>query len=295
MKIVIGAHPDDSGHDSLALGSVLCRALHAEPILANIRPAAFSFPGPGAVDAEWDRYLLEESLSVLAKARQEMADDFDWPDVRTIVGAHRSSGQGLADVAAAENADLVVIGSAPGGHGGAFVIGSTADKLLHGSPVPVACAPAGYRRERPEAIGEIVVGFRNTAESLQALAKGAEYAEVARVPLLALTLVIVGRMHGSRLGSSGERGLSDALAEQAREAQEAALLGVELANGVRSMTAVADSPNAALQRLQWAGDEILVLGSARGGPLQRVFLGDMTYRVLRSTPVPAIVLPRHAD
>jgi len=35
--------------------------------------------------------------------------------------------------------------------------------------------------------------------------------------------------------------------------------------------------------------------SARGGPLQRVFLGDMTYKLLRATPVPAIILPRHSE
>ena len=58
---------------------------------------------------------------------------------------------------------------------------------------------------------------------------------------------------------------------------------------------MADSPRAALQRLEWHGDEVLVLASARGGPVQRVFLGDMTYKLLRATPVPAIVLPRHTE
>ena len=29
--------------------------------------------------------------------------------------------------------------------------------------------------------------------------------------------------------------------------------------------------------------------------LKRVFLGDMTYKLLRSSPVPTIVLPRHQE
>ena len=48
-----------------------------------------------------------------------------------------------------------------------------------------------------------------------------------------------------------------------------------------------------MQRFDWQGDELFVLASARGGVLRRVFLGDMTYKLVRATPVPAIVLPRH--
>ena len=56
---------------------------------------------------------------------------------------------------------------------------------------------------------------------------------------------------------------------------------------------VGDDPQAALQRFDWNGDELFVLASSRGGVLRRVFLGDMTYKLVRATPVPAIVLPRH--
>ena len=295
MKIVIGANPDDAGSDALALGSLLCRALAAEPILVHVHPAAYNYPGPGNVDAEWAAYLKGEAAKVLGEAKQEMASDYGWPEVRTIVGAHRSSGQGLADVASAENADMVVIGSAPGASQGAFQIGSTANKLLHGSPVPVAVAPSGYRRNAPERIGKIVVGFRNTPESVQALAKGAEMAETADVALLVLTVLIRHRMYGSKLGASAEGGVMASLQEEAAAAQEAALADIQLPRGVERAMAIADSPNAALRRLEWAGDEVLVLASARGGPVRRVFLGDMTYKMLRSTSVPAIVLPRHAE
>lgn len=295
MKVVIGANPDDAGRDALALGSLLCRALGAEPLLCHVHPAAYNYPSAGHVDAEWRRYLHDEGEKVLAAAAAEMESRYGWTDVATVVGEHRSSGQGLAEVASAENADMIVIGSAPGGRPGGFQIGSTADKLLHGSPVPVAVAPHGYRHDAPDAIGQVMAGFRNTPESIQALAKSAELAETAGVPLVVLTLLIKHRMSGSSLGSAAEGAVMQQAREDAESAQSVALEALGIADRVRRITAVADSPRAAMQRIEWTGDEVLVLGSARGGQLRRVFLGDMTYKLLRATPVPAVVLPRHSD
>ena len=62
-----------------------------------------------------------------------------------MIHPHRSSGVGLAEVASSRHAQIIVIGSAPGGSSGRIHGGSTSDQLLHGSPVPVAIAPHGYR------------------------------------------------------------------------------------------------------------------------------------------------------
>ena len=293
MKVVIGANPDDAGRDALALGTLLCHALDAEPVLCHVHPADFNFPSQAHVDAEWSSYLHDEAEKVLAAAQAQMTSEYGWPEVRTVVGAHHSSGQGLAEVASEELADYIVIGSAPGALPGAFQIGSTANKLLHGSPVPVAVAPYGYRNKLPVRIGKVVVGFRNTDESLLALAKGAEMADTADVPLLALTVLVRHRVYGSKLGSSAEDTVLAQLHDEAEQAQRDAVADLHLRRGVQQLTQIADSPRSALQRMEWAGDEVLVLASATGGPLRRVFLGDMTYKMLRSTPVPAIVLPRH--
>ena len=75
-----------------------------------------------------------------------------WREFETAVHGHRSSGVGLERAGRSGSArDMIVIGSAPGASNGRFLIGSTADQLLHGSHVPVALAPAGYRRVQPGA------------------------------------------------------------------------------------------------------------------------------------------------
>jgi len=294
MKVLIGANADDAGRDALALGSLLCRALDAEPLLCHVHPADFQFPSQSAAEAEWANYLERQATEVLADAQQEMAETYGWDNVDSIIGTHHSSGKGLADVASAELADFVVIGTGPGARSGELHVGSTADKLLHGSPVPVALAPAGYRRDAPEKIGKVVVGFRDTPESKLALAKGGELADAAHAPLSTLTVLVRHRLRGGKFGG---RTQDELLAEQQQRsvaAQEAALEALGVAEP-QTEAVIADSARSALQRMQWDGDEVLILASAPGGPLKRVFLGDMTYKLLRSSPVPTIVLPRHQD
>ncbi|MCB0915447.1 MAG: universal stress protein [Actinobacteria bacterium] len=292
MEFIIGVNPDSQDADAMALGSLLCRALGARPVLAHIYPTAFDYPSMAHVDGEWNEYLRGQAREMLDEAAQQFCSRFDWEDVEVAMAGHRSSGRGLAEMAEARGSALIVVGSAPGASVGRFSIGSTADKLLHNSPVPVGVAPMGYARDGIEHIGRVVVAFQNTAESLSSLIIGAEYAEQMQVPLRVLTLLIRHRVYGSKLGADAEAGVLRQIEEDSRTAHERALAEISIAVPTDSVTPTGDSVRSALQRVDWEGDEILLLGSSGGGPLRRVFLGDMTYKLVRATGVPAVVLPR---
>lgn len=288
MKILVGVTPDASAADAMALASVLRAAFGGEVVLGNIYALSADRAGTRKVDAEWLQYLQGDAREVLDEAA-ETAVRYGLQGCDTAIHGHRSSGVGLAELAEALDADLIVIGSAPGSANGRFLIGSTADQLLHGSPVPVALAPAGYRRVRPDTLGRLVVAFQDTAESRRALKWAVEHADDRR--LTALTVLLRHRVMGSHLAFDGE----DLIVEQVRGDAQAALdealagLGME----ATAQITTGDDTQSALQRLDWSGDELLVLASAKGGVLRRVFLGDMTYKLVRATPVPAVVLPRH--
>ena len=179
------------------------------------------------------------------------------------------------------------------GASGRFVIGSTADKLLHSAGVPVAVAPAGYARTRQGEVGKIVVCFQNTAESRRTLSTAADYSARTGVPLEVLTILLRHRIYASNLGADAEGPMLASLRDDAAAAVAETLANSGADVQVESTTVTADSVQAAMERTEWEGDELLVMGSAVSGPVRRVFLGDMTYKLLRSTPVPAIVLPRH--
>ncbi len=51
----------------------------------------------------------------------------------------------------------------------------------------------------------------------------------------------------------------------------------------------------ALDSLPWEEGEVLVVGSSRLGPVARVFLGSNSTKIIRSSPVPVVVVPRSAD
>jgi nucleotide-binding universal stress UspA family protein len=287
MRLLVGVTPDASASDAMALAGVLQRSFGAEVTLGNIYAHTADRAGTRKVDTEWLAYLQQEAQEVLAEAGED-APRRGLTEYDTAMHGHRSSGVGLAELAEQIGADLIVIGSAPGSANGRFLIGSTADQLLHGSHVPVVLAPTGYRRVRPDDLGRLVVAFQDTPESRQALAWAAEHSHGR--PMTALTVLLRHRVMGSNQAFAAE----NLIVEQVRQDAQAALDGAlaELGATATAQITAGDDTVSALQRLDWNGDELLVLASAKGGVLRRVFLGDMTYKLVRATPVPAVVLPR---
>lgn len=283
----MGVTPDASAADAMSLASVLQSSFAAEVLLGNIFPASADPAGKTKVDAEWVAYMRSESVEILADVARD-ADRWGLTEYTTAVHGHRSSGVGLIELAEAVDADLIVIGSAPGSANGRFLIGSTADQLLHGSHVPVALATTGYRRVRPDALGRLVVAFQDTQESRTALRWAADNVNGRR--LTALTILLRHRVMGSQLAFDTEGLITRQLAEDAQAALDDALL--DLGAQADAQMTVGDDASSAIQRFDWNGDELFVLASSRGGVLRRVFLGDMTYKLVRATPVPALVLPR---
>ena len=287
MKILVGVTPDASASDAMALGAVLQELTGGEVVLASIYAAASDQSGKRKVDAEWVEYLRADAQEIVDEAAAE-APRRGLEDCTTTIHGHRSSGVGLDELAHRIDADVIVIGSAAGASNGRFLIGSTADQLLHGAHVPVAVAPTGYRRVSPSALGRLVVAFQDTPESHTALEWAVDHA--GDRPLTALTVLLRHRVMGSAHAFDTEGLVSRQLEEDARVALDGALrsLGVQ----ADSQITVGDDALSAVRRFDWHGDELLVLASG-GSVLRRVFLGDMTYKLVRATPVPAIVLPRN--
>ena len=50
-----------------------------------------------------------------------------------------------------------------------------------------------------------------------------------------------------------------------------------------------------LDSLSWEEGEVLVVGSSRLGTVSRVFLGSNSTKIVRSSPVPVLAIPRGAD
>lgn len=293
-EVVIGTTGDAGSDDATALGIALARTLGATPVVAHVRPEAWQVVGAGRVDAEWDRYLEQSSREMVAATVARFADDLEPMGALTDVGRHRSSGTGLEELALRRGSGWIVIGSAPGGVRGRIESGSTSEHLLHGSTVPVALAPTGYADGAPQRIGRLVVAIETTRHQAQ-LAPIVEIARGLGLPVVFVTIVRrTTRIYTTQLGADAEDEVLAVLRADAEAALAAALALVppEAAAYASGEVLAGDDVTAALMRFDWRGDDLLVCGSSTLGPLRRVLLGDMTFRILRGSPAPVLVMPR---
>lgn len=289
MEILIGVNPDTYDNDAMALGSGLAHSSGARPVLTYVYPT-----DPHSSDRDFDSLLRDEGELLLEEARLRFCQRWDWvPDhVTTALHGNQSSGVGLAEVAEQRGAELVVIGSAEGGAAGRFTIGSTANQLLHTSTVPVVTAPSGFSRESDGTFGKVLVAYRvGESTNSAAIKEGATIAGELAVPLELVTILMRPRVYATRLSPQAEAPILEQMQHDVDRAHASVVRGIGAKVKVETVTLAADSVGAAFNRYPWHGDELLVIGSAKRGPLLRVFLGDMTHKLLRRAPVPVIVLP----
>ncbi|NUW31310.1 universal stress protein [Nonomuraea sp. SMC257] len=281
--ILAGAIPEPRGRDGLVLAALLAKQSGGRLTVAAIQPPGWSTPGPArAEEAAWRAYLKEQAETTLIQARQVAGDDAEY-----VVHAHKGSGRGLVELARRRSADVVVIGSAPGGAKGRIAIGSTADQLLHSSPVPVLLAPRGYAEDPPGVFERITVAYRRSPCSDAAVASAAKAAAALEVPLRLVTMVL----------SSGKRvEIEERMLERLRD-QTAADLKVAARGHRRRLDVeveVLEGRNVAqaLVTTSWRPGEILVCASSTGGPLRRVFLGDTSVKIVKAATCPVMILTR---
>ncbi|GAA0935616.1 universal stress protein [Actinocorallia libanotica] len=294
-KILVGYVADRRGADAVALG-VSAAAGGGGLLVGHVRPPAWPARGPGSVDAEWESYLQDRALRALeegvelAAARGVTAGAL--PPVED-----RGSGKGLAALAAGVETAVIVIGSAPGGSRTGISLGSTADQLLHGSHLPVLIAPKGYADRDRTGFDRVTAAYVRRPGAMAAVEAAAAIAVRHGVPLRLLTFA-VGPSAGGRAAALAEEQLHRLV-----EALESDL--ADAANAVREtvrgslrgrdvLTAVATGWDAAhaVSGADWTQGELLVCSSSEAGPLRRVFMGDMSLKIVRSAPCPVMVVPR---
>ncbi|MEU0934791.1 universal stress protein [Embleya sp. NPDC005971] len=290
MRIVVGCQPEPRARDALVLGMLLARQLGAKVVLAHVRPPASPGAGVGAVDAEWRAFLREETDRLLDGAQARLRDWAPELPVERAIEDNRGSGRGLARIAERHRAVLVVIGPAPGGRSARVAVGSTADQLLHGSPVPVVLAPRGFADHPPPGIARCTIAYQRETHPSGVLTCGVEFARRLRADVRLLTLVLRPvRLYSGRQHQAAEQQVLRAAREQARQDLAAAM--TEIPVPADGETAEGADVRTALDAVTWA-DDLLICASGTVGPVKRVFVGDASHKIVRNARTPVMVLPR---
>jgi nucleotide-binding universal stress UspA family protein len=267
MTIHIAGHDGtDRGSDAMALARRLA-LLHEAQLLAVHVLAVPSIrqhlTGRTVEDLEQDAGVA------LSRARAE-SSDVPGPPPRTVYAA--SPAAGLREACEDEAAALVTVGSSRHGLVGGVLAGSTAERLLTGSPCAVALAPVGYARvDAP--FRRVVVGYDGGPESATAVDVAADIAARAGTGLKVVTVVEI-------LGY-------DEAEDLAREGAQRVTADID----VEHATAVGDRATALIDASREAGD-LLVIGSRGHGPARWVLAGTVGHGLARESVCPAIFVPR---
>jgi nucleotide-binding universal stress UspA family protein len=281
------------GRDALGLGRMLARTGDITLTVCVVVPQTWDYPSLARVDAEYAAFLNQYAEDAVAGAREFLDDTVRAEYTSTSAS---SASEGLIVTASETDAALVALGSARHGPLGRFTVGGIANEMLHVSPIPVALAPRGYRPSPDTRLRRVTCAFSGSTQSRSAFDAAVQLSSRHGVPLRLTTFVVRDRqMYPSQVGYDAERVVAEQWRAQAAEAQEKAL--ETLSGDVEVEAGIAEGRDweDALDSLPWEEAEVLVVGSSRLGPVARVFLGSNATKIIRSSPVPVLVIPRGAD
>jgi nucleotide-binding universal stress UspA family protein len=282
-EIIVGVDETARSEDAVAFAQRIADATGARITLASAYPPQ-AIPGP-AVNEQHRQALHDRVVATLERMRGRLSGP---AATRTIPDS--SAPHALHELAESDRAALVVIGSSHRSRIGQVVPGSTAERLLHGSPCPVAVVPQGYASSDPPPIRTIGVGFDGSEESEAALLGAVEASRRLGAVLRVIRAFDNAVVSPAFMAAPGYITAEENLERMARERLEEAV--GRLSADVRTEAVFrVGKPSDVLASLSEQLD-LLILGSRGYGPLRAVLLGGVSHVVMREALCPVIVLPR---
>ncbi len=276
----------EGAEDALALGAALSELLGAQPVAVTV----IRFPAHlVAADREGD------VLDVRTEPRLQTAADalaaFE-PEVRGILDD--SPARALGELLARERPALLVLGPTRRGPFGRALSGSTAARLIHAAPCPVAIAPPGYAKTVERRFMRIGVGMPGGSDARAVVELSTALARRSGGRML-LIHVLAPKGTGAPVGFAPMA--SDAYASAAAD-EHRRVLG-ECAGWVPDdvpfdRRGSQGFPPAVLADASKVLD-LLVVGSRGLGSVKRALLGSVSARVIERASCPVLVAPRGCD
>lgn len=250
-------------------------------------------------NAEFAQWLEQESAACAAAAQRALLEagvpeSMLDPEMPSVVETDHSETSVLISAAKDFKADIMLLGSHPAAPKGRFRIGSTADALLHCSPVTLGLAPRDPKLSK-RGVTRVNCSYVDTEQSHQALRHASDLAARWNVPL--------------RLVAFSPRGATmypttvpfeenyDMMVEWREQALALLDRGKDRALSrhphldVQTEAGAGYGWSGAINDMKWKKGDLLVMGSSVLGDFNRVFIGPSTNQILRHSPVPVLISP----
>lgn len=205
---------------------------------------------------------------------------------------------GLLELTERTGAHRVALGSSGTGPFGVVSLGSIADRVLHGSGATLSVAPAGFTATPAAQVERFTVGFgRSDGDGALLGATGAA-ADVAKAGLRIACFAVrpMGSLGGSIEEEAEELVVDQWAKELGEEISKAMTVSglAPIAPQVESVVGQGTSWTEALADVEWAANDVLVVGASTS-PFSRFLLGSHASKIVRSSPVPVLVVPRNSQ
>jgi nucleotide-binding universal stress UspA family protein len=305
--VLVGYDPRKGDRAPVDFGVAMARLTGAPLILAFVQAGAQAADftagsklyGVGQVD--------EDLVAVCTPAVEQVEAEQKASGVRFECRqlSSTSAARALHEAAEEEDAGLLVVGSAGRSGVGRVVAGSTAQRLMHGAPCPIAVVPRGWTADGwPAAIG---VGYVDTEEAREAL-RGAHALACRAGATLRVFTVVNASLSVVDATPILPAGMEESTAEEAREALKdlEAEHREQAQSELRAAVAALDG-DVPVEADVFVGDpaetlirvsehlDLLVCSSRGYGPLRAVLLGSVSRRVTAEALCPVIVTPRGVE
>ena len=284
-EIVVGIDDSSSTDDALAFAQRLAAVTGAGLRLAS----AYNYE-------EWQSRAASHELGIfLRRGAQATLDrhaaSLEDPGAPTEAVADPSPARALHRLAERTGAALIVVGSTHRGPLGRVLPGTTGERLLHGSPCPVAIAPRGYAAQGLDPFRTVAVGYDESEESKAALHAADQIARRLGARLRVIRIFDATRVGAPALMTfPGYEPMREDYEATQREGLERAIAALPDDANAEAVFAAGRPGRELADRSQDA--DLMVVGSRGYGPLAAVMLGGATHTLIRHATCPVLILPR---
>ncbi|MCK7642704.1 universal stress protein [Corynebacterium sp. CCM 8835] len=302
IRVLVAWRPDASGTEAVEFAAWLARTttIQVRAVTAFTRPwPSSSLSRLGGKYRKWRKKEAAACESRVCKAFTAAGlPDSMWDKTVSVFADGPSETAILTQAADEFKADVVLLGS----HGSApkrrFMAGSTADALLHSSPRPLGLTPRAPKLSR-HGVTRINCAFIDSENDRSFLVDAADLASRWGVPLRIVSFAPEG------VADSPVKSTTDLESEILVEWREHTLAILDQARDAaldRHPEISVDTEigsgwgwSGAVESVKWKKGDLLYLGSALMGSLERVFIGSSTNEILRHSRIPAIIQPAHGQ
>lgn len=285
--IVVGVDEGAQAMDALLLARMLAEPSRARLIVTHVSPVARWVPAQ----------TLEELASAIARRAHEIlvpaaraVSEYQEVEFRTLLDD--CVPRALSNLAEAEKAQLIVVGSTHRAGLGRVTPGSTGSQLLNGVACQVAVAPRGFHLAVfPPRWNAIGVAYDGSPDAREALKLGSDLARQLHTQLRVIRVLDPAEAIAPLAYAYGIPPNECHMLE-IRETTYEEIAEIVDRSPVPTKSVLLDGP-AAKQLIDCSHEvSLLVLGSRGFGPANQLLTGATSSQVLRRAHAPIILVPR---